>query len=214
MKVDSIVVYRSFISALRKIKDPAERCRAYDAMFDYGMDHIETPLEDGAGIALELIKPLLDSQYQRKMINRENGKKGGRPSVISSEEPDVKTEKNRNKPNKTEAKANESLMSNVNGNGNVNVNSNKRFVKPTIQEISDYCLEKQIGVDPERFYNYYESNGWMVGRVHMKDWRACLQNWKRNSVQKQDHQQTYDTSKNRKLSEQELNELLALRSAK
>ena len=125
MKIDSVIIYRSFVNAMRKIKDPAERCKAYDAMFDYGLDHIETDLDDGAGIALELIKPLLDSQFQKKMVNRENGKKGGRPSgeaVISGEESDVKTENNPKETEKNRKKPKKSLIDNVNDNANVNEN--------------------------------------------------------------------------------------------
>jgi hypothetical protein len=36
-------------------------------------------------------------------------------------------------------------------------------------------------VDPERFFAYYESNGWKVGRNAMKDWRAAVRTWERNS---------------------------------
>jgi hypothetical protein len=36
-------------------------------------------------------------------------------------------------------------------------------------------------VDPERFFTYYESNGWKVGRNAMKDWRAAVRTWERNS---------------------------------
>jgi hypothetical protein len=34
--------------------------------------------------------------------------------------------------------------------------------------------------DAERFMNYYESNGWMVGRTKMKDWKAALANWSKD----------------------------------
>lgn len=57
----------------------------------------------------------------------------------------------------------------------------KKFIKPTIEEIKDYCLnERQNNVDYEKFYNYYESNGWKVGKNSMKDWKACVRTWERN----------------------------------
>lgn len=52
-----------------------------------------------------------------------------------------------------------------------------RFVKPTVEEIADYCAERKNGIDPQRFFDYYESNGWMVGKTHMKDWKAAVRNW-------------------------------------
>lgn len=65
---------------------------------------------------------------------------------------------------------------------NNNTLSNKetgRFKKPSIEEIRSYCLEKSSRVDPEQFFNFYESNGWMVGKNHMKDWRAAVRTWEK-----------------------------------
>ena len=54
----------------------------------------------------------------------------------------------------------------------------KRFVKPTIEEVRAYCAEKGYDfIDPERFYNYYESKGWVVGKSPMKNWRAAVATW-------------------------------------
>lgn len=62
-----------------------------------------------------------------------------------------------------------------------NNNAPSRFVKPTREEISAYCAERGNKVDPEKFLAYYESNGWKVGRNPMKDWKAAVRNWERNS---------------------------------
>ena len=51
------------------------------------------------------------------------------------------------------------------------------FRKPTIQEIEDYCRERQNDVDAVAFFNFYESKGWMVGRNPMKDWKAAVITW-------------------------------------
>lgn len=56
----------------------------------------------------------------------------------------------------------------------------KRFTKPTIEEIQAYCKERNNNVDPERFYDYYEANGWKVGKNAMKDWKASVRTWERN----------------------------------
>lgn len=53
----------------------------------------------------------------------------------------------------------------------------KKFVKPTIPEIRAYCLQNNIRVDAERFFNYYESKGWVVGKAPMKNWHCALANW-------------------------------------
>jgi len=55
------------------------------------------------------------------------------------------------------------------------------FVKPTKTEIIDYINENQLKVDSETFFDHYESNGWKVGKVPMKDWKATLRNWDRKT---------------------------------
>ena len=56
----------------------------------------------------------------------------------------------------------------------------KRFSPPTLEEVWAYCLERENGVDAERFINYYTSNGWRVGKNMMKDWKAAVRSWERN----------------------------------
>ncbi len=56
------------------------------------------------------------------------------------------------------------------------------FVKPSIEEIKAYCLERKNSVDPERFWNYYESNGWRVGKNAMKSWKAAVHTWEKNDI--------------------------------
>lgn len=60
----------------------------------------------------------------------------------------------------------------------------KRFEKPTLSQITQYCLERNNNVNAEQFYDYYESNGWKVGKNSMKDWKACVRTWERNEYKK------------------------------
>ena len=54
-----------------------------------------------------------------------------------------------------------------------------KFKKPTLEEIRQYCQERNNSVDPEQFFNFYESNGWMVGKSHMKNWEAAVRTWEK-----------------------------------
>lgn len=54
---------------------------------------------------------------------------------------------------------------------------NRRFTPPTVDEVRAYCKERGNGVDPQRFVDYYSSNGWMVGKTKMKDWKAAVRTW-------------------------------------
>ena len=56
----------------------------------------------------------------------------------------------------------------------------ERFVKPTINEIQAYILEKGYTFDAEAFYAFYESNGWKVGKNPMKNWKMACTTWAKN----------------------------------
>jgi len=56
----------------------------------------------------------------------------------------------------------------------------KRFTKPTVEEIKAYCDERKNKVSPQRFFDYYESKGWVVGKSPMKDWKAAVRTWEKN----------------------------------
>ena len=57
----------------------------------------------------------------------------------------------------------------------------KIFVKPTEEEVRAYCTENGFDdVDAGQFVDYYESNGWKVGKSPMKDWKRTVNRWHRN----------------------------------
>ena len=69
----------------------------------------------------------------------------------------------------------------------------KRFVKPSVEEVKAYCAEIGAEIDAEYFINYYDSNGWTVGKSRMKDWKAAVRNWKKR---KQEYEKNKNTGYN------------------
>ena len=64
------------------------------------------------------------------------------------------------------------------------VNLLNRFKKPSVEEIDDYAVEQGYeDFDSEYFYDYYESNGWIVGKVPMACWKASIRCWNRRVKQ-------------------------------
>lgn len=55
-----------------------------------------------------------------------------------------------------------------------------KFVKPDLDEVSAYFTELKAA-DPDSFFDFYESKGWLVGKVSMKDWRASARKWVREN---------------------------------
>jgi hypothetical protein len=56
----------------------------------------------------------------------------------------------------------------------------KRFLPPTPEQLKAYCIERKNNVDPIKFFDFYESKGWLVGKNKMKDWKACIRTWEKN----------------------------------
>lgn len=165
--------------------------------WDFSVRGMASILKDGESCIRTAIKELQDNGYLTISRERINGKLGNSIWILS-ENPDVENaheekrhEENRSQINKEERSIDLNKVkreNNIYGDVDENVKSprktNKptsRFVKPTIEEIREYCDERCNTVDVERFYDYYESNGWMVGKNKMKDWKAAVRTWERNS---------------------------------
>ena len=56
-----------------------------------------------------------------------------------------------------------------------------KFVKPDLDDVAEYFRELKA-VEPESFFDFYESKGWLVGKVSMKDWRASARKWVRENA--------------------------------
>ena len=73
------------------------------------------------------------------------------------------------------------------------VKKRTRFSPPTIDEVKAYCKDRNNSVDADRFIDYYNSNGWMVGKNKMKDWKAAVRTWENNGYGNQRKQQPKET---------------------
>lgn len=183
---DSFIFYRSFQKAIDSCSQD-DQLLIYKAIANYALDRVEPDLSGVAQVCWVLIKPQLDANWKRYdngCKGGEFGKKGGAP----------KGNKNANKGKTTPKQPQENPTAveittpnnNVNNNLNNNDNSNdnvlkkretKRFSKPTIEEIETYISENSYSISAKTFYDYYEANGWMVGRNKMKDWKAAVRSW-------------------------------------
>ena len=53
-------------------------------------------------------------------------------------------------------------------------------IPPTLEMVQEYCFERKNNVDPQQFYDFYESKNWYVGKNKMKDWQASVRTWERS----------------------------------
>lgn len=64
----------------------------------------------------------------------------------------------------------------------INNKRSRAFVPPTLEEVTAYCKERGKGVDPNKWYDFYQSKGWMIGKNKMKDWKAAVRTWEPKNI--------------------------------
>lgn len=149
-----------------------------------------SPIEQ---MAFESLRPFMDENiktYQRSvMAHREAGRRGGRPKRAEE------SEGNQEKPNgfsenqmgtnsapkykvqsSKDTDSKESI--DIGASAPTSATKSKRFQPPEPDEVKAYMAEKG-GTDAqaEQFWNFYESNGWKVGKNSMKSWKAAASGW-------------------------------------
>jgi len=152
--MESYVFYRSFHEAFENLSEE-DYGKIMRFINEYALNDIEPQIDDSVmKMAFHLIRPQIDANARR----REHGKLGGRPKKIEESEAQKKEE-----------------------NEFVKKETTKRFQKPTIDEVVEYIKEKGFSFDPQRFIDYYESKGWMIGKSPMKNWKSACNTWERNN---------------------------------
>jgi len=203
MKTDSFVFYRSFYEAIKELPD-SDRLAMYDAICEYALEHENTAGTPVSRGMMALIIPQLEANFKRRV----NGMQGGRPKSDTKAKPN-------NNPAETKAEPNVNVNVNDNVNGNVNVNDNRRFIPPTLEEVQEYCRQRNSSVNPKTFYEYFQTGGWKDSKGNkVKNWKQKLITWEHKdantNVFKEDKLPTYSTDKNTSMDDDEARELLAL----
>ena len=189
----SFVMYESWGAAIEKMSNE-QAGELIKAIYAYQKDPDAAPKDPALAFVFELIKQQLDADSQRYKeacaARSEAGKKGGRPKANASDKKQmVSEESKKSKCFSEKAKKADNEYDNDLKENTIDGVKEKRFAPPTLQEVKDYCLKMgYTHVDAERFIDYYTSNGWMVGKNRMKDWKAAVRNWDRRekNPQRQD----------------------------
>ena len=79
---------------------------------------------------------------------------------------------------------NDVVLSNQSSIANITINKKEKnsnmIIPPKKDDVSAYCKERDNGIDPDRFINFYESKGWMIGKNKMKNWKAAVRTWEKH----------------------------------
>ena len=59
---------------------------------------------------------------------------------------------------------------------------NTHFKPPTVEEVKEYCIERNNNIDAEYFVDFQEARGWILSNgKKMKNWKATIRTWERNN---------------------------------
>lgn len=58
----------------------------------------------------------------------------------------------------------------------------KKFIPPSVEEVREFCKERNNGIDAERFWHYYNSKGWKIGKESMKKWQSAVITWEKQDA--------------------------------
>lgn len=151
--------------------DDAEKGRLLLAMLRYAKDGTEETLTGNERFVFPVFKAQIDEDIRVYETKVSNGSNGGRPPV-NNRKPN-ETENNRTEPEETEtAKKEERRKKKEDKRDSIG-----RFIPPTIEQVIEYCRERNNVVNPVKWFNYYTANGWKVGKNPMKDWKAAVRTW-------------------------------------
>jgi hypothetical protein len=197
--MNGFLLYAEYKEHFQNFDTDAERIELLYAIFDYHSKRETKIVSKAVKIAFGFVKKELDRQILKYDIvcerNKSNGLKGGRPTTQNNPENPVGflgTQNNPDEPRKPNSNTNTNSNSKENSNTKDNANKDnigadapttktrakKIFIKPNIEEIKAYIEEKGLKGNGDRFFNYYESNGWRVGKNPMSSWKASLSNWR------------------------------------
>lgn len=189
MALEYFCCYHSYRKKLAKLSDQ-EVGRLFRSLLEYSETGETQELTGRESVAFDFISDDIDrakDRYSEKCrINRENANERNRLKANASDRKrtipnDSESSQNKNKDkDKTKNKNKDDTFPFADAQEKVSgARGRTRFTPPTVDEVRAYCQERQNGVDPERFVDFYASKGWMVGKNKMADWKSCVRTWER-----------------------------------
>lgn len=196
---ESFIFHKDWYNAISQL-DKDLRLELYDAIMRKALYNEPPSLSPMGNLAMSFIEPQIERDFDKWLDIREkrsNAGKAHKGNQYSMMEQMEHKQTNGTSVPILEQTEQDGTNGTVSVSDNVSVDNNnvilkekkdtiisskkeKRFVKPTIQEIQDHIIEKGYTFDAEAFYAFYESNGWKVGKNPMKNWKMACTTWAKN----------------------------------
>lgn len=53
---------------------------------------------------------------------------------------------------------------------------------PDLKDVAAMVSKEHLGVNPEKFFRYYEERNWMIDGEPVRDWKKLLRSWARKEI--------------------------------
>lgn len=201
MMKSSFVMYTEYAEQI-ELLSMEQRGLLFTAIMAYAAGNDMPEMDAVTTMAFSFIRSRMDADNEKYRktceARREAGKKGGRPKSDQKNHDEAEKTEDLEEKQKKSKKANGFFekQNNPDIDNDIDIDNDKKestlkgtkekschFIPPTLTDVEEYCREKEISIDCQRFVDFYESKGWMIGKNRMKDWRAAVRNWARGQRQ-------------------------------
>ena len=176
-------VFTDFLEVAEGLSDGA-LARLFRAMLRYALDGTEPQMKSSERALWTVARQNIDREtaaYESKVKHLQRGRSSVSKATRSVSEEDKDKEKEKDKDNDNDKDIY------IGGEPPVPPAPKAHIYiqPPSLEEVESYCRERKNRVNPQYFYDYYQSNGWRVGKNPMKDWKAAVRSWESNGMDRE-----------------------------
>ena len=171
-------IFTDFLEIAEGLSD-SSLARLFRAMLAYALDDTEPAFKGNERAIWLMVRQSIDREkeaYENKVkhLKRGNGPVTKPTGLVSNQDKDKEKEKDKDK------EEDKDFFSS----GGARLAAEKKIMPPTLEEVMTFSQETGLNVDARLFFDYYEANGWYIGKRPMKDWQAAFRAWARNAPTK------------------------------
>lgn len=180
MALSGFICHDDYLKKTSRLSDE-QLGRLFRALMEYHATHEIPELDVVESMAFDFIRADIDradNEHQRKCDNNRKI----RLDAIENERQRTLTDVNERDHTKNKTKNKEKEKDKDNDNMS---EPQKRFTPPTVDEVAEYCKERNNGIDPQYFVDYQTARNWVLSNgKKCKDWRATVRTWEQHNYER------------------------------
>ena len=151
-------IFTDFLDVMEPLSDGAAG-RLFRAMLRYALDGTELPLKGKEGVLWTVARQHIDREQEAYADMVEARREAGRRGA--------------------DARWQKMAKKDIFSSGAVRLTAEKKEIPPTLEEVMTFSQETGLDADAHLFFDYYEANGWYIGKQPIRNWKAALRAWAR-----------------------------------